>query len=299
MKPQHMLWMLLCQLIWGLNFVAAKIGIHYFDPVLFCAVRFSIAALLLLPFVGLPPARLIWRLLPLSFTMGTMHFSLLNLGMRAVDVATTSITIQLQVPFAAVMAAFFFKEHLGWRRIVGMGLAFAGIVLIAGDPRYSGDQFWPLMAVVGAAFCWASANIQVKALSNVDGGEIDAVKLNGWIALLAAPQLIVASLLLEGQGWQQVATAAWQGWAAVLYQAIIVAIFSYWIWYNMMRRYPVNQVMPFTLLLPMIGFICGAAILGDEITGRMMAGALAFFRAATKSLRSFESPASVCGPAPR
>jgi len=270
MKPQHMLWMLLCQLIWGLNFVAAKVGILYFQPVLFCAIRFSIAALLLLPFVGLPPKRLIWRLLPLSFTMGTMHFSLLNLGMRVVDVSTTSITIQLQVPFAAFMAAFFFKEHLGWRRIVGMCFAFAGIVLIAGDPRYSGDQFWPLMAVVGAAFCWASANIQVKAL-----GEIDAVKLNGWIAILAAPQLIIASSLLEGHPWQQVTTAAWQGWAALLYQAVIVAIFSYWIWYNMMRRYPVNLVMPFTLLLPMIGFICGAAILGDEITARMIIGALA------------------------
>ncbi len=270
MKPQHIALMLVCQLIWGLNFVAAKVGIQYFHPVLFCAIRFSIAALLLLPIVGLPPRRQIWRLLPLSFTMGTMHFSLLNLGMRSVDVATTSITIQLQVPFAAVMAAFFFREHLGWRRVVGMGLAFAGIVLIAGDPRFSGDQFWPLMAVVGAAFCWAAANIQVKAL-----GEIDAVRLNGWIAILAAPQLLVASVLLEGNNWQQVTEAAWQGWVALLYQAIIVAIFSYWIWYNMMRRYPVNQVMPFTLLLPMIGFICGAWLLGDAITWRMMGGAMA------------------------
>jgi O-acetylserine/cysteine efflux transporter len=270
MKPQHIALMLVCQLIWGLNFVAAKIGIQYFHPVLFCAIRFSIAALLLLPIVGLPPRRMIWRLLPLSFTMGTMHFSLLNLGMRVVDVATTSITIQLQVPFAAVMAAFFFREHLGWRRIVGMGLAFAGIVLIAGDPRFSGDQFWPLMAVVGAAFCWAAANIQVKAL-----GEVDAVRLNGWIAILAAPQLLVASAILEGNSWQQITSAAWQGWTALLYQAVIVAIFSYWIWYNMMRRYPVNQVMPFTLLLPMIGFICGALILGDAITWRMMVGALA------------------------
>jgi O-acetylserine/cysteine efflux transporter len=270
MKPQHIALMLVCQLIWGLNFVAAKVGIQYFHPVLFCAIRFSIAALLLLPIVGLPPRRMIWRLLPLSFTMGTMHFSLLNLGMRVVDVATTSITIQLQVPFAAFMAAFFFREHLGWRRIVGMGMAFAGIVLIAGDPRFSGDQFWPLMAVVGAAFCWAAANIQVKAL-----GEVDAVQLNGWIAILAAPQLLIASAILEGNSWQQITTAAWQGWAALLYQAVIVAIFSYWIWYNMMRRYPVNQVMPFTLLLPMIGFVCGALILGDAITWRMMVGALA------------------------
>lgn len=269
MKPQHIGWMLVCQVIWGFNFVAAKVGIHHFSPVLFCAIRFSLAALLLLPVVGLPRERL-WRLLPLSFTMGTMHFSLLNLGMRSVDVATTSITIQLQVAFAAVMAAFFFGETLGWRRIIGMGFAFAGVVLIAGEPRFSGANFWPLMAVVGAAFCWATANIQVKAL-----GEIDAVKLNGWIAILAAPQLIVASFLLEGNVWHQVTSAGWQGWVALLYQAIVVAIFSYWIWYNMMKRYPVNQVMPFTLLLPMIGFICGAVMLDEPITSRMLMGAAA------------------------
>ncbi len=269
MKPQHIGWMLICQLIWGFNFVAAKIGIQYFSPVLFCAIRFSLAALLLLPVVGLPRERL-WRLLPLSFTMGTMHFSLLNLGMRSVDVATTSITIQLQVAFAAVMAAFFFGEKLGWRRLTGMSLAFAGVVLIAGEPRFSGANFWPLMAVVGAAFCWAAANIQVKAL-----GDIDSVKLNGWIAILAAPQLIIAALLLEGDPRQQILAVAWQGWAALLYQAIVVAIFSYWIWYNMMKRYPVNQVMPFTLLLPMIGFMCGALMLDEQITFRMLLGAAA------------------------
>ena len=54
MKPQHLALMLLCQFIWGVNFVAAKIGLQHFEPLFFVALRFSIVALLLLPFVGLP-----------------------------------------------------------------------------------------------------------------------------------------------------------------------------------------------------------------------------------------------------
>jgi O-acetylserine/cysteine efflux transporter len=269
MKPQHLALMLLCQFLWGVNFVAAKIGLQHFEPLFFVALRFSLVALLLLPFVGLPRRKLL-QLLALSMTMGVMHFSLIFTGMRYLDAATSSIAVQLQVPFAAILAAFFFKETLGWRRLTGMVVAFAGVVLIAGEPRFVGN-LWPLLSVVGAALVWATANVQVKAL----GDEFDAVKLNGYIAILAAPQLIVVSYLIEGNQWPKVMDVGWMGWGALLFQAVVVAIFSYWIWYNMMRRYPVNQVMPFTLLLPMIGVLSGHIFLDEAITWQMLLGGLA------------------------
>src|SRR5690606_31296008 len=159
------------------------------------------------------------QLIPLSVTMGAMHFGLIFLGMRYLDAATSSIAVQLQVPFAAIMAAFFFGETLGWRRILGMVVAFAGVVLIAGEPRFSGGNLWPLIAVIGAALVWATGNVQVKAL----GDEFNAVELNGYIAILAAPQLLALSFLIEGNQWPQVLEIAWQGWAALLFQSIIVA----------------------------------------------------------------------------
>ncbi len=269
MKPQHLALMLLCQFLWGVNFVAAKIGLQHFQPLFFVALRFSLVALLLLPFVGIPKRKLL-QLIPLSMTMGVMHFGLIFTGMRYLDAATSSIAVQLQVPFAAILAAFFFKETLGWRRITGMIVAFAGVVLIAGEPRFIGN-LWPLLSVVGAALVWATANVQVKAL----GDEFDAVQLNGYIAIFAAPQLLVVSYLLEGNQWPTVLDVHWMGWAALLFQSVVVAIFSYWIWYNMMRRYPVNQVMPFTLLLPMIGVYSGHLFLDEAVTWQMLLGGLA------------------------
>jgi O-acetylserine/cysteine efflux transporter len=234
------------------------------------ALRFSLVAVLLVFVVGLPKPAMLKRLLPLSITMGVMHFTLMFLGMAELDAATSSIAIQLQTPFAAIMAAFFLGETMGWRRIVGMVTAFAGVMLIAGEPRFSDDP-WPLLAVVGAAFAWALGNIQVKAL----GDEIDAVTLNGWIAILAAPQLLIASWLIEGPQWQNIPDATWISWAALLFQAIVIAIFTYWIWYNMMRRYPVNLVIPFTLLLPMIGVAAGALLRDETVTWQMIVGGLA------------------------
>jgi O-acetylserine/cysteine efflux transporter len=262
--------MLLVQLLWGVNFAVAKFGLDDFSPIFFVALRFTLVAILLVFVVGLPKRSMLKQLLPLSVTMGAMHFTLIFLGMRNLDAATSSIAVQLQTPFAAIMAAFFLGEKLGWRRIVGMIVAFAGVLLIAGEPRFS-ENPWPLLSVIAAALVWAAGNIQVKAL----GDQVDAVQLNGWIAILAAPQLLVASWLIEGPQWQHIPEVSWTGWGALLFQAVVIAIFTYWIWYNMMRRYPVNQVMPFTLLLPMIGVAAGALMRGEEITWQMIVGGLA------------------------
>ena len=270
MLPQHIAMMVLVQVLWGANFAVAKFGLDSFSPIFFVALRFTLVAVLLVFVVGLPKPAMLKRLLPLSITMGVMHFTLMFLGMAELDAATSSIAIQLQTPFAAIMAAFFLGETLGWRRIAGMITAFAGVMLIAGEPRFSDDP-WPLLAVVGAAFAWALGNIQVKAL----GDEIDAVTLNGWIAVLAAPQLLLASWLIEGPQWQNLPDATLISWAALLFQAVVIAIFTYWIWYNMMRRYPVNLVIPFTLLLPMIGVAAGALLRDETVTWQMIVGGLA------------------------
>ena len=270
MLPQHLAMMVLVQFLWGANFAVAKFGLDSFSPIFFVALRFSIVAILLVGVVGLPRRDKLRRLLPLSVTMGVMHFTLIFLGMSKLDAATSSIAVQLQTPFAAIMAAFFFGETLGWRRIVGMIIAFAGVLLIAGEPRFSADP-WPLLAVIGAALAWAVGNIPVKAL----GDEIDAVTLNGWIAILAAPQLLIASWLIEGPQWQHIPEASLISWGALLFQAVVIAIFTYWIWYNMMRRYPVNQVMPFTLLLPVAGVAAGALLRGEDVTWQMIVGGLA------------------------
>jgi O-acetylserine/cysteine efflux transporter len=269
LKPRDLMLMLLIQLIWGVNFVVVKVGLAHMPPLFFVALRFGVAALVLFPFAGLPRHRL-KQVIPLSFTLGVMHFTLIFTGMHYLDAATTAIAVQLQVPFSAILAAFFFGETLHWRRITGMVIAFAGIVLIAGQPRFL-DNPWPLASVVAAAMVWSVANVQVKII----GDAVDAVHLNGWIALLAAPQLLVISYFLEGDRWPHPTEIGWAGFGALGYQALIVAAFSYWIWYNLMRRYPVNQVMPFMLLQPLIGVAAGAMLLSEDVTSRMIAGGIA------------------------
>src|SRR5262245_50307460 len=161
--------------VWGINFAVVKVGLAFLPPIAFVALRFLIVGLILLPWLRLPRRRLA-DLLLLSLVLGVVHFSLMFSGMKSLDVSTAAIAIQLQVPFAAILAAIFFKDRLGWRRLTGMAIAFAGVVLIAGEPRLQGN-LRPLLLVVTAACVWAGANILIKRI----GDEVDVLSLNGWV----------------------------------------------------------------------------------------------------------------------
>lgn len=259
---------LLVAVFWGLNFAVSKSGLEQFPPLFMIALRFGLVAALLVPFVPRPHRR-IKEIALFSVTLGFLHFSLMFNGLARVDAAVAAITIQIQVPFAALLSAILYNDPPGWRRLLGMALAIAGVAILAGEPRTS-SALWAVGMIVAAALVWAVSNVQMKQLADVDG-----FALNGWMALLAAPQLMLASLIIEEGQWQAVTTAGWLDWGTIAYQAVIVVILCYGLWYGLLRRHSVNQVMPVTLLVPLFGVLSGVVFLGEALTWTLAAGAAA------------------------
>ncbi|WP_431855470.1 DMT family transporter [Azospirillum sp.] len=253
--------------LWGINFGVAKVALLEFPPLFLMALRFFIVAALLLPFVRMPRGKLL-GVLALSTILGTIHFPMMFNGIKGIDAATASVVAQLQVPFASLLAAVVFKDRLGWKRAVGMLVAFAGVLLIAGEPRL-GDSLGALGLVVGGSFAFAAANVQIKRL-----GDIDGFALNAWMGLFAAPQLLVLSALFEHGQWEAVRNASWAGWGSLLYIAVLATIVAYGLWYRLMRRYDVNQAVPFMLLIPLFGVLSGVVLLGEPVTWTLAVGGL-------------------------
>lgn len=267
LKPLDLFVIIGVMAIWGLNFAVAKTGLEELPPMLFMALRFLLVAVLLLPFAKLPKGQ--WLpLLGISFTLGILHFSFMFTGLITLDAATAAIAIQLQVPFAALLAAFFFNDKLGWRRGLAMLLAFAGVAIIAGEPRLNG-QYLALAFVIFAACMWSVANVQIKRL-----GPIDGFTLNAWIGVFATPQLALASLLLEDGQWATLQAASFWAYFAIVYQAVAVVVIGYGAWYWLLRRYQMNQIMPSMLLIPVFGVLSGIVFLGESLTLNLILGGL-------------------------
>ncbi len=267
MSPLDLLIALFVVALWGINFGISKIALLEFPPLFLMGLRFVIVAALLLPFVRMPRGRM-RGVLALSVILGTIHFPLMFNGIKGIDAATASVVSQLQVPFASLLAALVFKDRLGWRRAVGMLAAFAGVLLIAGEPRL-GDSLWALGLVVAGSLAFAVANVQIKRLGSVDG-----FALNAWMGLFAAPQLLILSALFEQGQWEAVRSASWAAWGSLFYIAVLATIVAYGLWYGLMRRYDVNQAVPFMLLIPLFGVLSGVVLLNEPVTWTLALGGL-------------------------
>lgn len=267
MRLTHIALLLLVMVFWGLNFVAAKYGYRDFEPMLMLSLRFLAMGLLLVPFVPFPREKF-WHVVGLSFTLGSLHFGLMFTGITGVDAGVASIAIQLQVPFAAILAAILFKDYLGWRRLLGMAGAFIGIGLIAGEPRME-SSLYHLGLIIVASLIFAASNIQVKMM-----GDAPPLGVLGWSSLLSAPQLFLLSLIFEDNHTRDIVNAGLYGWGAIAYMTVCVGVIGYGIWYSLMRHYDVNQIMPFTLLVPVAGLMGGVGLLDEQLTWQMIIGSI-------------------------
>jgi O-acetylserine/cysteine efflux transporter len=266
-RPAHILLFVCVMTAWGLNFAVAKTGLLTFPPIWMVTLRFVMVALMLIWFVPRPHGH--WRQIAVvSMVLGVLHFCLMFVGLRTLDAATAAIAIQLQVPMAALLAAFTFGDRLGWRRGLGMVTAFSGVALIAGEPRLHG-QYLALAMVLGAAALWSVSAILIKRM-----GPIDGLTLNAWLGLFSAPILAACSFALEDGQIEAITHSGFWGWFAVVYQAAVVTVFGYGTWYWLLRQYDVNQAMPFTLLIPPIGVMSGIVFLGEPLTLALIAGGL-------------------------
>ncbi len=266
MKPAHIILIIMAMACWGFNFVVIKTGLPELPPLLMLALRFALAALLLVPFVRPPRGRIV-EIARISVILSFFHFGLLFLGLSQVEASLAAVVIQLQLPFAVIMAMLLLNERPSAHSLIGTAVAFAGVVLIGSRAELSGHVLYLLLIVLAAA-AWAFSNIPIKRL-----GPINVFTLNGWISLFAAPQLFLLSIIFESGQGAALMTAGWRGYGAVVYMAIVSTIAVYGIWYYLLGKYPMSQIVPYTLVAPLVGVLGGTMILGEELTEMMALGA--------------------------
>lgn len=270
MRPADMAILLGVIVLWGSNFVVAKTGFAVFPPLLMMTLRFALVAALLVPFYRLPK-RHIPGILVLSVVLGSLHFGSMFYGIQEVEAGTASLLTQVQVPFSALLAAVFLNDPIGWRRASGMAVAFIGVILIGGAPNLT-DNLFHVGLILVASLSWALGSFTVKRMAAANGEPINGQMLNCWIAVFAAPQMLVMTLLVEDGQWDAMTTLDWRGWFAAAYMAIAVVIIGYGQWYRMLATYSLNQVMPVMLLVPMVGVATGVIFLGEPLTWRVLVG---------------------------
>ena len=266
MKTRELLLALLVPLTWALGFTVAKAALDEFPPLLLMSMRFFIAGLILVWFVPIP-RHCLKDLFWISLVGSTVQYGLTFTGLSMIDASLGGIIVQLEVPFSVLLAVIIFRERPGLLRIIGMTVSFIGIALIAGKPSLSGELEGILLTASGA-LVWAIGQIMYKRISS----QIDGLTGIAWIGVIAAPQMLIGSMIFETGQVDALMNASWVGWASVVYLGLIMTVVGYGIWFTVLARNPVSHVMPVLLVLPVFTVLFSMLLLGERPSLEVLLG---------------------------
>lgn len=114
---------LLVVVVWGLNFVVIKLGLHNMPPLMLAGLRFMLVAFPAIFFVARPkiPFKLLLGYgLTISFGQFAFLFCAIKFGMPA---GLASLVLQAQAFFTIILGAFVFGERLQGKQLAGITLA--------------------------------------------------------------------------------------------------------------------------------------------------------------------------------
>ena len=267
MNSKQILLALIVPITWGLGFTLAKIGMEQFSALLIMSIRFGIAGLVLVWFTK-PPWGHMREIFVVALIGSTIQYGLTYNGLKGIDASTAAILVQLEGPILTLMGTILLKEKLGLTRALGMGFAFLGVFIIAGEPRLDGHIDSVILLVAGSTV-WAVAQIMISRLKGLSG-----ITILAWVAIMATPQMLIASLIIEDGQWQAITTASLVDWSIIFYLAFIMTVVGYSVWYHLLSSVDVSKVSPFLMLLPITSIIAGMVLLDEKLTLSMIIGGL-------------------------
>tara|TARA_Y100001970_G_scaffold292316_1_gene433118 strand:+ start:25435 stop:26298 length:864 start_codon:yes stop_codon:yes gene_type:complete len=249
---------LLVPIVLGFGFPISKLAMDSFPPILLNGLRWSLSGLIMCYFFPFPK-KYIKQMIVISFIGCTLQYSLSYSGLNILDGASSTLFVQAEIPFGILIAFFLLGEKPPFKNIIGLIIAFLGIIILSGNPNLEGKMIGVIFILSGA-FLWSFAQVLAKNVSEKIGG----LALTAWLGIFAGPQAIFASFLIEGSSFNYIYNATPQAWIILLYLSIGMNVIGYSCWYSVLSRNPVNNVMSVLLLFPVTGLLTSIFILKEN-----------------------------------
>jgi drug/metabolite transporter (DMT)-like permease len=263
---------LLAALLWGGNQPFIKIGLSGMPPLAMAAARFavglvvvSVAAAIAGVSLRLQGAHTI-RLLGLS-ALFVLQIVLLNEGTQLTSASRSSVLISAHPFFIALFCHVWVPgDRLTLTKVVGISLAFAGMLLIFSDALTLQDHgrfLWGDLIVFGSAILLGLRQVVLKRLVH----DMHPYAVLFWQSMFGVPAFCVLAFLFErGQVWDLTGPVI----AAVLYQGIVVAGLCFILWLYLLRHHSASKLGIFGFATPILGVLLSVVLLQDEVTVQLV-----------------------------
>ncbi|HEX7758186.1 MAG TPA: EamA family transporter [Caulobacteraceae bacterium] len=247
--------------VWGTNFVVIRLALGSLPPLLFAALRFTLAALPGVFLIKRP--KVPWRdLAAYGLLIGAGQFGVLYVAMKGhISPGLASLVVQSQVFFTIGLSMWRAGERLGSFQWAALALALAGFAVIILHAQGATTPLGVGLVLVAGA-CWAGGNMVSRRQPSAN-----MLAYVIWASLFSAPPLYLLSFIFEGLPAIKagLAGASLGTWAAVAWQSAGNTIFGYAVWGWLLARHPAATVTPMALLVPVFGIAASALLLAEPL----------------------------------
>ena len=254
----------------GVNGTAIRIGSEELAPFWAASVRFALAGVI---FMGIVAVRRIpfprgWAL------VGSLLYGLLGLGVPfalvywALTTAPAGLAqvVAALVPLLTLLLAVAVGiERFRVQGVVGALIAIGGVAIVFSERLGSAVPVGSMLALLGAAFAMALANVAIKRFPHSDplsnntvAMGVGALMLFG-LALIAGESLTLPTRLSTVLG--------------LAYLVVIGSVVLFTLYLIVIDRWTASATSYSFLLMPLVAIVVAAALLGEPITAALIAGA--------------------------
>jgi drug/metabolite transporter (DMT)-like permease len=260
--------------LWGGSFFFQKVALTALPPFTVLLGRVGLAAVALglaarvsrhrIPRIGRA-----WLAFAIMATLNNVvRFSLILWGQTRIASGLAAILNACAPLFTAVLAHFLTAdERLTPRRMTGVLLGLAGVVLMIGPDSLSGlgRDVMAQLAVLAAGVSYACAGILGRRFA----GTPPLVTATGQVT--ASTLLILPLALAVDRPWTLTVPGT-RVWLALLGLAIISTALGYVVYFRILATAGATNLLLVTLLMPAIAVTLGVSVLDEHLALRHLGG---------------------------
>jgi len=251
---------------WGASYTAIEVGLEYLPPVLLSALRYDVAALVLLGYVtvrgrGLPrtagDAAAVAVVGVLSVGGGS---TLLFLGQQFTTAGVASVLFSLNPLLATAFARLLLPDdRLALPGIVGLLAGLAGVAaIVRPEPGAVLAGAVGKLLVVASATSVALGAVLVKRTSR----SVSSTTITAWGMVVGAAGMHAVSL---ARGEPVVLSLAPRFLAALAYVSVVAAAGTYAVYFHLLGRVGAIRINLVSYATPPVAVLTGWLLLGERL----------------------------------
>ncbi len=265
-------------LVWGVNYAVIKAALAELQPLVFNAIRFSLATLTLALLVrGRGPTPRISRpdlvrLALLGVLGNTIYQMIFILGIARTTAANASLIMASCPVMVAVLGTALGRDRLPAPAWAGVGLAVAGLTLLLASGREGGLASGNLtgdLLILAAGVAWSAYTVLASAVM----ARVPALTATFVTFLSGTPVLVaVAVPSLLAQDWGAVGA---RGWFGAAFSGVFALGISYVLWNAGLAALGGARTAVYQNFTPVVAAAFAWLTLGERWTPGQFVGAAA------------------------